>query len=112
MCKLRRNFHSALATRWYGPLPVQRVRSLPQDERNESTLGEAATAIGKEEMEEIRRPAKRSRERWFGEFLVESANARLASDSLPFAALSPDHFLRFHWKGEKVRSRESGAAYI
>lgn len=61
--KLRRNFHSALATRWYGPLPVQRVRSLPQDERNESTLGEAATAIGKEEIEEIRRPAKRSRER-------------------------------------------------
>lgn len=49
--KLRRNFHSALATRRYGPLPVQRVRSLPQDERNESTLGEAATAIGKEEME-------------------------------------------------------------
>lgn len=48
VCKLRRNFHSVMATRRYGPLPVQRVRSLPQDEWNEPTFGEAATAIGKE----------------------------------------------------------------
>lgn len=55
VCKLRRNFHSVMATRRYGPLPVQRVRSLPQDEWNESTFGEAATAIGKEGRKEGRK---------------------------------------------------------
>lgn len=47
MRKLRRNLHSAMATRRHRPLPVQRMRSLPQDERNESAPGEAAAAIGK-----------------------------------------------------------------
>lgn len=58
MCKLRRNFHSVMATRRYGPLPVQRVRSLPQDEWNESTFGEAATAIGKEGRKKIRKEGR------------------------------------------------------
>lgn len=61
VCKLRRNFHSVMATRRYGPLPVQRVRSLPQDEWNESTFGEAATAIGKEGRKKIRKEGRKER---------------------------------------------------
>lgn len=45
--KLRCNFHSVMAAGRYRTLPLQRMRSLPQDERNESALGEAAAAIGK-----------------------------------------------------------------
>lgn len=48
MRELRGHFHSVVATGRNGALPVQRMRSLPQDERDESAVGEAAASTGKE----------------------------------------------------------------
>lgn len=44
--ELRRHPHASLAERRNGPLPLQRVRPLPQDERHEQAAGEAAAPAG------------------------------------------------------------------
>lgn len=41
MRQLRRRVHAAVAPRRHGPLPVQRVRPVPQDERHEPAAGQA-----------------------------------------------------------------------
>lgn len=48
MRQLRRNIDAPLAPRRHRPLPVQRVRPLPQDERHEPTLGPSTPSAGKQ----------------------------------------------------------------
>ena len=47
MRELRGGVDSALAARRHRSLPLQRLRSLPQDERHESATGQAIKAHGK-----------------------------------------------------------------
>ena len=44
MRELRRHLDAAVAEGRDGPLPLQRLRPLPQDERHEQTAGKAVTA--------------------------------------------------------------------
>ena len=46
MCKLRCHLHPSVAAGWYRPLPVQRLRTVPQDERPEPTAYQAETQTG------------------------------------------------------------------
>ena len=46
VCELRLHLHPAVATGWHGPLPVQRLRPVPQDERTEQTPHQAAAETG------------------------------------------------------------------
>nr|CAI5833000.1 unnamed protein product [Callosobruchus analis] len=43
VCELRGHRHPPVAQRWYRTLPLQRLRPLPQDERNEPATGQAAS---------------------------------------------------------------------
>ena len=47
MRQLRRHLDAAVAARRHRPLPLQRVRPLPQDERDEQTAGKAVAEISK-----------------------------------------------------------------
>lgn len=60
MRELRRNFYSTVAARRHWALPLQRMRSLPQDERNESALGQAAASTGKNGRKRNRRASESS----------------------------------------------------
>ncbi|CAH2237297.1 jg15758 [Pararge aegeria aegeria] len=44
--ELRRQQHAAVAPRRHGPLPVQRVRPVPQDQRRQPAVGQAEQAAG------------------------------------------------------------------
>lgn len=46
VCELRREQHATVATRRHGPLPVQRVRPLPQDQRSQPTARQAEQTAG------------------------------------------------------------------
>lgn len=46
MCKLWCHVHPAVAAGRYRPLPVQRLRTVPQDERPEPTTYQAQTETG------------------------------------------------------------------
>ena len=47
MRELRRHLDAAVAEGRDGPLPLQRLRPLPQDERHEQTAGKAVAEISK-----------------------------------------------------------------
>ena len=46
VCELRGHVHTLVATGWHGPLPVQRLRPVQQDERHEQTSHQAAAENG------------------------------------------------------------------
>lgn len=46
MCELRSHLHPAVAAGRNGPLPLQRVRPVPQDERPEPTPYQAKAQTG------------------------------------------------------------------
>ena len=48
MRELRRHLDAAVAEGRDGPLPLQRLRPLPQDERHEPALGQAPQTAGKD----------------------------------------------------------------
>lgn len=47
MRELRSNIHPLVAKGWHWPLSLQRMRTVSQDERDESAISQATTAIGK-----------------------------------------------------------------
>lgn len=47
MRQLRRDFHAVVAPGRHGTLSVQRVRAVPQDERNEPAVGQASETISR-----------------------------------------------------------------
>lgn len=47
MCQLRGHVHPALEKRWHGTLPLQRLRTLPQDERHQPALVQTPEEAGK-----------------------------------------------------------------
>lgn len=47
MCKLRGHVDAPLEAGRYGPLPVQRLRTVPQDERHQQTSHQTSAAAGR-----------------------------------------------------------------
>jgi len=47
VCQLRCDLHAAVAPRWHRTLSVQRMRTVPQNERHEQTACQAGKEIGR-----------------------------------------------------------------
>lgn len=52
VCELWSHSHPPVAPGWYGPLPVQRLRTVPQDERPKQTSDQAQEETGMNPWEE------------------------------------------------------------
>lgn len=46
MCELRGHVDPPLETGWYRPLPVQRLRTVPQNERHQQTSHKTSKTAG------------------------------------------------------------------